>query len=73
GLPHVAFLMLGTMTAGLAYVLWNQKQEAARLKNLPKKKDPATSSGTESVDSVTPPDLLELHVGYGLVPFVDQA
>ncbi|MCW5783897.1 MAG: flagellar biosynthesis protein FlhA [Nitrospirales bacterium] len=73
GLPHVAFLLLGAMTAGLAYVLWNQKQEAARLKNLPKKKDSATSSGTESVDSVTPPDLMELHVGYGLVPFVDQA
>ncbi|MFZ1745223.1 MAG: flagellar biosynthesis protein FlhA [Nitrospirales bacterium] len=73
GLPHVAFLLLGSMTAGLAYLLWNQKQEAARLKNLPKKKDPATSSGTESVDSVTPPDLMELHVGYGLVPFVDQA
>ena len=73
GLPHVAFLLLGAMTAGLAYVLWNQKQEAARLKNLPKKKDPAIASGTESVDSVTPPDLLELHVGYGLVPFVDQA
>lgn len=73
GLPHVAFLLLGSMTAGLAYVLWNQKQEAARLKNLPKKKDPAIASGTESVDSVTPPDLMELHVGYGLVPFVDQA
>ncbi|WP_342347133.1 flagellar biosynthesis protein FlhA [uncultured Nitrospira sp.] len=73
GLPHVAFLLLGSMTAGLAYVLRNQKQEAARLKNLPKKKDPSTSSGTESVDTVTPPDLMELHVGYGLVPFVDQA
>ena len=73
GLPHVAFLLLGSLTAGLAYVLWNQKQEAARIKSLPKKKDSATSSTTESVDTVTPPDLLELHVGYGLVPFVDQA
>ncbi|GJL57197.1 MAG: flagellar biosynthesis protein FlhA [Nitrospirales bacterium] len=73
GLPHVAFLLLGSMTAGLAYVLWHQKQEAARLKHLPKKKVPSISSSTESVDSVTPPDLLELHVGYGLVPFVDQA
>ena len=73
GLPHVAFLLLGSMTAGLAYVLWNQKQEAARLKSLPKKKDPSESSTTEAVDTVTPPDLMELHVGYGLVPFVDQA
>ncbi len=73
GLPHVAFLLLGSMTAGLAYVLWTQKQEAARLKSLPQKKDTSTASSTESVDTVTPPDLLELHVGYGLVPFVDHA
>jgi len=73
GLPHVAFLLLGSMTAGLAYVLWTRKQEAARLKSLPKKKDTSTPSATESVDTVTPPDLLELHVGYGLVPFVDHA
>jgi len=73
GLPHVAFLLLGSMTAGLAYVLWTQKQEAARLKSLPQKKDTSTASATESVDTVTPPDLLELHVGYGLVPFVDHA
>jgi flagellar biosynthesis protein FlhA len=73
GLPHVAFLLLGTMTAGLAYVLWIQKQQAARLMSLPQKKDPSASPATESVDTVTPPDLLELHVGYGLVPFVDQA
>jgi flagellar biosynthesis protein FlhA len=72
GLPHVAFLLLGTMTAGLAYVLWAQKQKAERLKSLPQKKDPSTSPATESVDTVTPPDLLELHVGYGLVPFVDH-
>ena len=73
GLPHVAFLLLGTMTAGLAYVLWAQKQKAERLKSLPQKKDPSTSPATESVDTVTPPDILELHVGYGLVPFVDHA
>jgi flagellar biosynthesis protein FlhA len=73
GLPHAAFLLLGSMTAGLAYVLWMRKQEAARLKNLPQKKEMSTASATESVDTVSPPDLLELHVGYGLVPLVDQA
>jgi flagellar biosynthesis protein FlhA len=73
GLPHVAFLLLGSMTAGLAYVLWTQKQETARLKSLPQKKDASATSATETVDTVTPPDLLELHVGYGLVPFVDHA
>jgi flagellar biosynthesis protein FlhA len=78
GLPHVPFLLLGAMTAGLAYVLWQRKQEAASVATQNKK---GAASGaekteipaTESVDTVAPPDLLELHVGYGLVPFVDHA
>ncbi|MDH5564046.1 MAG: flagellar biosynthesis protein FlhA [Nitrospirota bacterium] len=77
GLPHVAFLLLGAMTAGLAYVLWQQKQKAAVVsaplgKGKGAPQDPAQPPPTESVDSVTPPDLLELHVGYGLVSFVDH-
>jgi flagellar biosynthesis protein FlhA len=77
GLPHVAFLLLGAMTAGLAYVLWQQKQKAAVVaaplgKGKGASQDPAQPPPTESVDSVTPPDLLELHVGYGLVSFVDH-
>ncbi len=73
GLPHVAFLLLGTMTAGVAYVLWHRKQEAAQAKVSAESKEKSESPSTEVVDSVVPPDLLELHVGYGLVPFVDHA
>jgi len=78
GLPHVAFLLLGTMAAGLAYVLFQHKQEAAEAALRPQKTTGAKGEkgeipATESVDTVTPPDLLELHVGYGLVPFVDHS
>jgi flagellar biosynthesis protein FlhA len=78
GLPHVAFLLLGAVTAGLAYVLWQRKQEAAAVAAQHKKgaapgADTTEIPATESVDTVAPPDLLELHVGYGLVPFVDHA
>ncbi|MGV7227420.1 MAG: flagellar biosynthesis protein FlhA [Nitrospirales bacterium] len=78
GLPHVAFLLLGAVTAGVAYVLWQRKQEAAAVGAQNKKgtapsAETAETSATESVDTVAPPDLLELHVGYGLVPFVDHA
>ena len=78
GLPHVAFLILGAITAGVAYVLWQRKQEAAAVASQNKKgpapgEDKTQAAATESVDTVAPPDLLELHVGYGLVPFVDQA
>ena len=78
GLPHAAFLILGAMTAGLAYVLFQQKHEAAVAAAQPQntgggKEGKAEPAATESLDTVAPPDLLELHVGYGLVPFVDQA
>ncbi len=73
GLPHVAFLLLGLVTAGVAYILWHRKEEVARQKSLPQAKEPGEVPATESIDSVAPPDLLELHVGYGLVPFVDHA
>ena len=78
GLPHVAFLLLGAVTAGVAYVLWQRKQEAAAVGAQHKKRtassaETAETAATESVDTVAPPDLLELHVGYGLVPFVDHA
>jgi len=73
GLPHVAFLSLGSLTAALAYILWKRKQEAIRPKPVTPKKELSSSSSTEQLDTITPPDLLELHVGYGLVAFVDQA
>lgn len=78
GLPHVAFLLLGAMTAGLAYVLWQRKQEAAVVAARPTKgtgsqSDKSQTPATETVDTVAPPDLLELHVGYGLVSFVDHS
>jgi flagellar biosynthesis protein FlhA len=78
GLPHVAFLLLGAITAGVAYVLWQRKQEAVAVASQSKKgatpgAEKTETPSTESVDTVSPPDLLELHVGYGLVPFVDQA
>ncbi len=78
GLPHAAFLLLGAMTAGLAYVLYQRKQEAAAVASQPHKtvggqEEKSETAATESLNTVAPPDLLELHVGYGLVAFVDQA
>jgi len=73
GLPHFAFLLLGTMVAGLAYALKGQQKTLAD-----KVQAEASTTGEETAksdvpDVVTPPDLLELHVGYGLVPLVDAA
>jgi flagellar biosynthesis protein FlhA len=78
GLPHAAFLLLGAMTAGLAYVLYQRKQKAAAVASQPHKtvggpEEKSETTATEALNTVAPPDLLELHVGYGLVAFVDQA
>ncbi|UCH90953.1 MAG: flagellar biosynthesis protein FlhA [Nitrospirota bacterium] len=78
GLPHLAFLLLGAVTAGVAYVLWQRKEAAAAVASQNKTgvtpgAEKTETPATESVDTVAPPDLLELHVGYGLVPFVDHA
>ena len=78
GLPHVAFLLLGALTAGVAYFLWKRREDAAAAASQAQqtsasKADQSEAPVTESADTVTPPDLLELHVGYGLVPFVDHS
>jgi len=79
GLPHVVFLLLGAMMAGLAYMLWQRKQAAAvaAISHPPKstggQAEKSEMPATESIDTVAPPDLLELHVGYGLVSLVDHA
>ncbi|MDT7041903.1 flagellar biosynthesis protein FlhA [Candidatus Nitronereus thalassa] len=73
GLPHFAFLLLGAMVAGLAYALKeHQKTAAVKEKAAAPKKGEEGAKG-DAPDVVTPPDLLELHVGYGLVPLVDVA
>ena len=73
GLPHLAFLLFGSMAGGVAYWLWYQQEEVKKQKATLPPPDKAAAASTESVDSVTPPDMLELHVGYGLVPLVDTA
>ncbi len=73
GLPHFAFLLLGSLVAGLAYAIKEQQKKVAEEEKVAA---PAKGEGvakTEAPEVVTPPDLLELHVGYGLVPLVDVA
>ena len=67
GLPHVAFLALGGMTAWMAYQI-NEQQKlsiAAPVDTSPQVK--ADDAGTQ----VVPLDLMEVQVGYGLISLVD--
>ncbi|HWG95457.1 MAG TPA: flagellar biosynthesis protein FlhA, partial [Nitrospira sp.] len=66
GLPHVAFLALGSAIAWIAYQLHQQEQvQAAPI--LP----PVTPKAEEGLTRVIPLDLMEVQVGYGLIGLVE--
>ncbi|MFZ2088260.1 MAG: flagellar biosynthesis protein FlhA [Desulfobaccales bacterium] len=71
GLPHLPFLVLSVLTGGLAYTLHRARQaeliEQGKAKELPPQ--PKDADPMESLPSL---DLLELEVGYGLIPLVDE-
>jgi flagellar biosynthesis protein FlhA len=68
GLPHLAFLGLGSLVGWLAYELARQERAPAEAS------PPAVraSNGPE-LPAVSPLDLLELQVGYGLIGLAEEA
>ncbi len=66
GLPHVAFLVLGSGVAWIAYHLYRQEQDQA----VPTPA-PVSAKVEEGVTRVTPLDLMEVQVGYGLIGLVE--
>ena len=69
GLPHIAFLILGSMTGLVAYLASQtdsgEKEEKVQDNLL---KQPVT----EGIESLLALDLMELNVGYGLISLVDS-
>ncbi|RMH05431.1 MAG: flagellar biosynthesis protein FlhA [Nitrospirae bacterium] len=73
GLPHFAFLLLGGLAASVAYLLRARRQQAQQAVQQGESAKKEETPRTDALEVITPPDLLELHVGYGLVPLVDTA
>jgi flagellar biosynthesis protein FlhA len=73
GMPHMAFLMMGTALGGLAY--WVTETQKARAAMPVEVAPPPEAAATEEVGwhDVAPVDRLGLEVGYRLVPLVDRA
>ncbi len=76
GLPHAPFLMLGTAMGALAWFAFvhkakedktSEKEEEAERKA----QEPQPGS-PETVEALLSMDTLELEVGYGLIPLVDE-
>ena len=66
GLPHVAFLALGSAIAWIAYHL-HQREQAQAVPT----PAPSTPKTEESLTRVIPLDLMEVQVGYGLIGLVE--
>ena len=70
GLPQVPFLVLATIMGGIAFLGYREskrvgKAEEEGVEELPDEGAP------EQVEALLPLDIMELEVGYGLIPLVD--
>jgi flagellar biosynthesis protein FlhA len=74
GLPFVPFVLLGITMGGIAYVLHTQQKEAEEraAEEEAAMIPPPPPPGPEQVEALLPLDTLELEVGYGLIPLVDE-
>jgi flagellar biosynthesis protein FlhA len=70
GLPTFPFITLGCLAGVLAYLTAESKKAITIHKEEERKKD-EKEKGFEKVEALLPLDLLELEVGYGLIPLVN--
>jgi flagellar biosynthesis protein FlhA len=70
GLPHFPFLLM-SLVAGFIAFYKIQDNEKVEQKQIRKKEDEAKVPLPEKVESILPLDIMELEVGYELIPLVD--
>jgi len=70
GLPTLPFITLGGIAAVLAYLI-AQSKKAVIVQKEEERKNTEKEKGYEKVEALLPLDLLELEVGYGLIPLVN--
>ncbi len=70
GLPHFAFFALA---GGIAFVGYSAKQSEKKALQEEMKHKPVPAKGPNKDEWIVPLDLMELNVGYGLIPLVDEA
>ncbi|AIS16332.1 flagellar biosynthesis protein FlhA [Pseudomonas rhizosphaerae] len=80
GMPHVAFITLGAVAGGAAYLLWKKQNDVKELALAEVQRQqellpsPTRTQETKELgwDDVTPIDMIGLEVGYRLIPLVDR-
>jgi flagellar biosynthesis protein FlhA len=71
GLPTIPFIILGCLAGGLAYTTF-ENQKSILVREEEGREAVAQGRSLERVEELLPLDLLELEVGYGLIPLVDK-
>ncbi len=71
GLPKLPFFVLGAIVGGASYLM--SHVEIARRPEAPEEARPAPAEEAEDVSALLRVDPLELELGYGLIPLVDEA
>jgi flagellar biosynthesis protein FlhA len=73
GMPHLAFLLLAAVLAGIGYMVDQQKINAAAQPVVEEQAEVVSEIEEASWDDVIPVDIIGLEVGYRLIPLVDKA
>ena len=73
GLPTVPFSMLALLFLGLAYVAYRTRKEIEAEEVEEAEAPPAEAETPEAVEELLVVDILELEVGYALIPLVDES
>ena len=72
GLPHLPFLVLSVLAGGGSYIAWRSRERTLAVE-AEEKKRPVRPKEVDPMESLPSLDLLDLEVGYGLIPLVDEA
>jgi flagellar biosynthesis protein FlhA len=72
GLPHIPFLVLGTIVGGSVYLFDRKRQETMAVESAQEAEAAKTERAPESVEHLLTLDAMELEVGYAIIPLVDR-
>jgi flagellar biosynthesis protein FlhA len=72
GLPAAPFMTLGAVVSFMGYMANRQQTQDAQVEMEEAQREAAAPPPPERVEALLPLDVLELEVGYGLIPLVDE-
>ena len=70
GLPHFPFFLMSIIAGSIGFNKFKDTNKKSLIENR-KKEDDAKAPAPEHVESILPLDIMELEVGYELIPLVD--